>query len=81
MGIQETIMRAAIADLTPMERRGFAYGVFNTAYGASWFLGSLVIGILYEISIGHVITFALAMQVLAVFALFFLRTTLSPEKQ
>jgi len=81
MGIQETIMRAAIADLTPIQLRGFAYGVFNTAYGVSWLLGSLVIGILYEISMGHIITFVLAMQVLAVHALFFLRKTLSPEKQ
>jgi len=35
MGIHETIMRAAIADLTPVERRGFAFGIFNTIYGAS----------------------------------------------
>jgi predicted MFS family arabinose efflux permease len=62
MGIQETIMRAAIADLTPMARRGLAYGIFNTAYGAAWFAGGLVIGILYERSIGLVIAFAVAMQ-------------------
>ncbi len=80
MGIQETIMRAAIADLTPMERRGFAYGIFNTAYGASWFLGSLLIGILYEISIGYVIMFAVAMQVLALPALFILGRSLSPRR-
>jgi MFS family permease len=65
MGIQETIMRAAIADLTPMARRGLAYGIFNTAYGAAWFAGGLVIGILYERSIGLVIAFAVAMQVIA----------------
>jgi MFS family permease len=65
MGIQETIMRAAIADLTPMARRGLAYGIFNTAYGAAWFAGGLVIGILYERSIGLVIAFAVAMQVIS----------------
>jgi MFS family permease len=65
MGIHETIMRAAIADLTPMARRGLAYGIFNTAYGAAWFVGGLVIGILYERSIGLVITFAVAMQLLS----------------
>jgi MFS family permease len=64
MGIQETIMRAAIADLTPMARRGLAYGIFNTAYGAAWFVGGLVIGVLYERSLGLVIAFAVAMQVL-----------------
>jgi MFS family permease len=65
MGIQETIMRAAIADLTPMARRGLAYGIFNAAYGAAWFAGGLVIGILYERSLGLVITFAVAMQMLS----------------
>jgi MFS family permease len=65
MGIQETIMRAAIADLTPMKRRGLAYGIFNTAYGAAWFAGGLVIGVLYEHSILWVICFAVIMQVVA----------------
>ncbi len=77
MGIQETIMRAAIADLTPMQRRGIGYGVFNTAYGVSWFLGSLFMGILYEISIGYLILFAVGMQALAVPALFLLGRSLS----
>ena len=72
MGIQETIMRAAIADLTPVKRRGLAYGIFNTAYGTSWFAGGLVIGILYEHSIGYVIAFAVAMQVIALPLVFLL---------
>jgi MFS family permease len=72
MGIHETIMRAAIADLTPIARRGLAYGVFNTAYGAAWFAGGLVIGILYEHSIGLVIAFAVAMQMLALPLVFLL---------
>ena len=29
MGIHETIIRAAIADMTALERRGSAYGIFN----------------------------------------------------
>jgi len=72
MGIQETIMRAAIADLTPVKRRGFAYGVFNTAYGAAWFAGGLVIGVLYEHSIFWVIAFAVIMQVIALPLVYFL---------
>ena len=66
MGIHETVMRAAIADLTPIERRGFAYGIFNTAYGMSWFLGSALMGLLYDFSIGYLILFALAMEVISV---------------
>jgi MFS family permease len=71
MGIQETIMRAAIADLTPIERRGFAYGVFNTAYGAGWFLGGALMGLLYELSINYLILFAVVMELISI-PLFFL---------
>jgi MFS family permease len=71
MGIQETIMRAAIADLTPVERRGFAYGVFNTAYGAGWFLGGALMGLLYELSINYLILFAVVMELISI-PLFFL---------
>jgi MFS family permease len=66
MGIQETIMRAAIADLTPVERRGFAYGIFNTVYGAGWFLGSALMGLLYELSINYLILFAVVMELISI---------------
>ena len=66
MGIQETIMRAAIADLTPIERRGFAYGVFNTAYGAGLFLGAALMGLLYELSINYLILFAVVMELISI---------------
>ena len=66
MGVQETIMRAAIADLTPVERRGFAYGIFNAAYGVSWFLGSALMGLLYELSINYLILFAVVMELTSI---------------
>jgi len=66
MGIQETIMRAAIADLTPMERRGFAYGIFHTAYGAGWFLGGALMGLLCELSINYLILFAVVMELISI---------------
>jgi len=66
MGIQETIMRAAIADLTPVERRGFAYGIFNTAYGAGWFVGGALMGLLYELSINYLILFVVVMELISI---------------
>ncbi len=48
MGIHETIMRAAIADLTPYEKRGMSYGIFHTMYGGAWLVGSGLMGLLYE---------------------------------
>ena len=71
MGIQETIMRAAIADLTPVGRRGFAYGIFNTAYGAGWLLGAALMGLLYELSINYIILFTVVMELISI-PLFFL---------
>lgn len=73
MGIHTTIMRAAIADLTPIERRGFAYGIFNTAYGAAWFLGSVLIGLLYNLSISYIILFVIVMEVISVPVFFLVR--------
>jgi MFS family permease len=66
MGIHETIMRAAIADLTPIEHRGFAYGIFNTVYGAAWFLGSTSMGLLYDLNISYIILFVIVMTSISV---------------
>ena len=66
MGAQESIMRAAIGDMVPAERRSFAYGLFNTAYGISWFLGSLIIGLLYDISIPALVAFSVTAQLASI---------------
>ena len=73
LGVQETIVRAAIADLTSVERRGFAYGIFNTAYGAGWFLGSALMGLLYEHSISYLILFAVVMELISIPVFFLVR--------
>jgi MFS family permease len=73
MGIQETIMRAAVADLTSVERRGFAYGVFNTALGAGWLLSGALMGLLYEISINYLILFAVVMELISIPLFFVVR--------
>ena len=66
MGAQESIMRAAIAGMIPAERRGRAYGIFNTVFGIAWFLGSVVIGSLYDVSIPALVAFSMAAQLAAV---------------
>lgn len=48
MAVHETIMRAAIADIVPGEKRAFAYGIFNTLYGAAWFVSGALLGLLYD---------------------------------
>jgi MFS family permease len=65
MGIQETIMRAAIGDMIPATQRGTAYGIFNTAYGLSWFLGSALMGLLYEAGVGYLIALSIGFELLS----------------
>ncbi|RZN41111.1 MAG: MFS transporter [Methanophagales archaeon ANME-1-THS] len=62
MGIHETIMRAAVADLTPVERRGSAYGIFNTIYGLAWLFGGAIMGFLYDISLRYLLLFAVLFE-------------------
>jgi MFS family permease len=66
MGAQESIMRAAIAGMVPRDKRASAYGIFNTGYGVFWFLGSALIGILYDFSIPLLIAFSVAAQLASV---------------
>jgi len=48
MGAQETVMRSAIADITPFRKRGTAYGIFYTVYGLSFLIGSTLMGVMYD---------------------------------
>lgn len=66
MGSQVSIMRAIIANMIPMDKRGSAYGIFNAGYGVFWFLGSSLMGMLYGISIVYLVIFSLIAQLLAI---------------
>jgi MFS family permease len=66
MGAQESIMRAAIAGMVPMDRRSTAYGIFNTGFGLFWFLGSALMGVLYDVSISSLIVFSVVMQLASI---------------
>jgi MFS family permease len=75
MGIHETIMRAAIADLTPINKRGIAYGIFNTAYGLAWFIGSALMGFLYDKSLVAIFVFVVVVEIASLPVFFALRKT------
>jgi len=66
MGAQESIMRAAVANMTSPTRRATAYGVFNLGYGVAWFVGSAFMGWIYAHSIGGLMAFSVIAQLLAV---------------
>jgi MFS family permease len=62
MGAQESIVRAAVAGMVSKDRRGTAYGIFNTGYGIAWFAGSALMGVLYDISIPTLVVFSVLIQ-------------------
>ncbi|CDZ77017.1 Major Facilitator Superfamily protein [Legionella massiliensis] len=65
VGAHESLMRAIVANMTPKEKRGSAYGIFNTGFGIFWFLGSFAMGLLYDKSIPLLVGFSIAIQLLA----------------
>ncbi len=66
MAMQESVLRAAISMMIPLEKRGSAFGIFNTGYGISWFLGSAAMGFLYDISVSYVVIFSMALQAVSI---------------
>jgi MFS family permease len=51
MGSMDAILRAGIAKVVSMNKRGRAFGAFNAVYGAAWLAGSSLMGLLYDHSI------------------------------
>lgn len=70
MGAQETIMKAAIADITPIKKRGTGYGIFNFGFGLAMLGGGWLAGVLYEVSIPVLCWVFAAVQVFALVIFF-----------
>ncbi len=66
-------MRAAVAGMITSDRRGSAYGVFNSGFGLAWFAGSAIMGILYDLSITALVIFSVSAQLAAVPVFYYLR--------
>jgi MFS family permease len=82
IGAQDAILRSGIAQVVSMNKRGSAFGAFNGVYGVMWFVGSAVMGVLYDHSITAVVSFGVTLQLAAAAAFFWLRgrLTASPQK-
>jgi MFS family permease len=79
MGAHETIMRSAIADITPLKKRGTGYGIFNVSYGVAVFIGTALFGVLYDHSIFVACGCAAGFQVAAIAVFFTLKAQASEE--
>jgi MFS family permease len=66
MGVHESIVPAAVATMVPAQRRPSAYGLFTGGYGVAWFLGSALMGMLYDRSVDAVVIFCVVLQLAAI---------------
>jgi MFS family permease len=66
MGVQESLIPAAVAPMVAPDRRAFAYGLFTGIYGTAWVLGSIVIGILVNVSLNGLVAFCMASELAAI---------------
>jgi MFS family permease len=65
LGAQDASLRGGIAQVVSMNKRGGAFGAFNGVYGVMWFVGSAVMGLLYEHSLLALVAFGIGMQLAA----------------
>lgn len=66
MGAQESILKAVVTSMVPKDCRATGYGVFECSFGVFWFLGSWIMGVLYDLSIPAMVVVSVAAQLAAV---------------
>ena len=66
MGAQESILKAAVSTMVPKISRATGYGIFEFSFGVFWFLGSWLLGVLYDVNITAMIIVSTAAQLAAI---------------
>jgi MFS family permease len=79
LGAQQATLRAGIAQLISMDKRGNAYGVFNAVYGVLWFFGSVAMGVLYDYSLTALVIFGMVLQLFSALTFLWLHRPLMAE--
>jgi predicted MFS family arabinose efflux permease len=65
MGAQDSLLKAVLTSVVSAAKRSTAFGVFDTGFGIAWFLGSALLGFLYDRSIVSMIVISVVLQLLA----------------
>jgi MFS family permease len=63
---QDTVFHALLAREIPQHRRATAYGLFDALRGTAWLLGSVVLGLLYMVSLPALVGLSISLQFAAV---------------
>lgn len=66
MGAQESIMKAAVSKIIPSSMRSTGFGIFETGFGIAWFLGSWLLGALYDTNPGWLVVVSVSVQILSI---------------
>jgi MFS family permease len=61
-GAHDSLLRAAVAQRVTPGKRATVMGLFNAIYGLAWFLGSWLLGVLYDVGPLYAVTAALVLQ-------------------
>lgn len=69
VGLQDSTVKALVADLVPRERRATAYGVFAAVQGVGALVGGFAGGALYQYSTSALVMVVAAVQVIAALVL------------
>ena len=80
VGAQDALLRPAIAQVVSMNKRGSAFGALNGIYGVLWFLGSWLMGYLYDYSVMMLVVFGVAAQLVSAIMFFWLRRPLAAAR-
>jgi predicted MFS family arabinose efflux permease len=65
MSAEGSLFQAMLTGVIPPQKRSTAFGLFDTGYGIAWFVGSAVMGLLYDRSILAVALFSVILQLTA----------------
>ncbi len=66
MSAQSALFQAMLTGVIPSEKRSTAFGLFDTGFGVAWFVGSAVMGLLYDKSVIAVALFSMILQLAAI---------------
>jgi len=70
LGVHETVMSAAVAQMVAERDRPRAYGIFTAIFGIAWFAGSAIQGALYDLSIPALVIVSVVAEIAAFLPLF-----------
>lgn len=66
MGAQESILKAAVTTMVPKSSRATGYGIFECSFGIFCFLGSWLLGVLYDVSVPVMVVVSVVAQIAAI---------------